>query len=57
MFSFTQQDYLISRFAVFQVREARERFQASFGSNIKLLVLVVVRIKDGGGRKEGEKVR
>lgn len=39
-FFFIQQDYLISRFAVFQVGEAEEMFQVSFGDNTKLLVLV-----------------
>lgn len=57
MFSFAQQDFLISRFAGFQVGEAGERFQASFGGNIKLLFLKVVGIKDGGGQKEREELR
>lgn len=31
-------------------------FQVSFGGNIKLLVLVEVGIKDGGGQNEREKL-
>lgn len=57
MFSFAQQDFLISRFAGFQVGEAGERFQVPFGGNIKLLFLEVVGIKDGGGQKEREELR
>lgn len=49
--------YLIKRLAVFQVGETGEIFQVSFGGNIKLLVLVEVGIKDGGGQKERDKLR
>lgn len=49
--------YLVSRFAGFQVGEAGEMFQVSFGGNIKLLVLVEVGIKDEGGQKERKKLR
>lgn len=31
-------------------------FKVSFGGNIKVLFLVVMRIKDGGGRKGGVEV-
>lgn len=49
--------YLVSRFAGFQVGEAGEMFQVSFGGNIKLLVLVEVGIKDEKGQKERKKLR
>lgn len=49
--------YLVSRFAGFQVGEAGEMFQVSFGGNIKLLVLVEVGIKDEGGQKERKQLR
>lgn len=56
MFSCIQWDYLISRSAVFQEGEAGEMFQVSFGGSIKLLVLVEVGIKHGGGQNEREKL-
>ena len=49
--SFVQRDYLMSRLAGFQLGEAGEMFQVSSGGSIKVLFLVTVGIKDGGGRK------
>lgn len=56
MLSFVQWGYLMSRLAGFQLGEAGEMFQVSFGGNIKVLFLVAVGIKDGGGRKGGVEV-
>lgn len=54
--SFVQQDYLMNRLAGFQLGEAGEMFQISFGGSIKVLFLVAVGNKDGGGRKGGVEV-
>lgn len=48
--SFVKWHYLRSRLVGFQLLEAREVFQVSFGGNIKV-VLAAVGIKDGGGKK------
>lgn len=54
--SFIQQDYLMNRLAGFQLGEAGKMFQISFGGSIKVLFLVAVGNKDGGGRKGGVEV-